>query len=114
MSQAEHPERLQRNVTVDDIRQLVGAATPHFALQIRNRVARLIDGLPEDDPARRVGEEEIERLTQLAFTGETRGRAAEPGMRPLASVSEPGEEDAAEDEGSEEEPELQATSATGS
>ena len=101
MSQAEHPDRLTRDVTVDDVRQLMGASTPHFALQLRNRIARLIDGLPADHPARLLGEQEIARLTLLGYTGETRGHHAEEGMRPLASVSEsvhlgPGPTDPAE------------------
>jgi hypothetical protein len=91
MSQAEHPDRLSREVTVDDVRQLMGASTPHFALQLRNRIARLIAGLPADHPARRLGEQEIARLTALGFAGETRGHHAEPGMRTLASVSDPGD-----------------------
>jgi hypothetical protein len=85
MAQAEQPERLQRRVTVDDVRQLMGSSTPHFALQIRNRIARLIDGLPEDDPARQLGLREIARLEQLAFTGEVRGEGEE--MPPLPSVN---------------------------
>ena len=88
MSQAESPDRLNRDVTVDDVRQLMGASTPHFALQLRNRIARLIDPLPAGHPARRIGEQEIARLTALGFTGETRGHHAEPGMRPLRSVSD--------------------------
>ncbi len=37
MSQAENPDRLRegRQVTVEDVRQLMGASTPHFALQLR-------------------------------------------------------------------------------
>ncbi len=73
MSQYEQPERLQREPTVEDVRQLMGASTPHFALQIRNRIARLISGLPEDHPARVEGEREIARLTEIAFGGENRG-----------------------------------------
>jgi hypothetical protein len=44
MSQAEHPDRLKpgRQVTVDDVRQLMGASTPHFALQLRERIRALI------------------------------------------------------------------------
>jgi hypothetical protein len=87
MSQAESPDRLNRDVTVDDVRQLMGASTPHFALQLRNRIARLVDGLPADHPARRLGEQEIARLTALGFSGETRGHHAEEGMRTLRSVS---------------------------
>lgn len=88
MSQAEHPNRLSREVTVDDVRQLMGASTPHFSLQIRNRIARLIADLPADHPARVLGEQEIARLSKLGFTGETRGHQAEAGMTPLASVSD--------------------------
>jgi hypothetical protein len=91
MSQAESPDRLNRDVTVDDVRQLMGASTPHFALQLRNRIARLVDGLPADHPARRLGEQEIARLTALGFSGETRGHHAEQGMRPLRSVTGAGD-----------------------
>ena len=58
MSEAESPIRKApgHEVTIDDVRQLMGASTPHFALQIRNRIARLIRGLPEDHPARIEGE----------------------------------------------------------
>lgn len=85
MSQAEKPARLDREVTVDDLRELLGASTPHFALQLRGRIARLIDGLPADHPARLLGEIEIERLTALGFTGEHRGQAAEPELGVLPS-----------------------------
>ena len=89
MSQAEHPERLRpdHRVTVEEVRQLMGASTPHFALQLRNRIGKLIQHLPADDPARRLGEQEIARLTALGESGEVRGHAAEPGMRPLASLT---------------------------
>ena len=86
MSQAEHPDRLHRDVTVDDVRQLMGASTPHFALQLRNRIARLITGLPADHPARQLGEQEIARLTALGFSGEHRGHHAEEGMRLMPSL----------------------------
>lgn len=88
MSQAEHPDRLQREVTAEDVRALFGASTPHFALQVRNRIARLIADLPDDHPARLEGEREIARLTALAFDGETRGHPAEEGLPPLPSVAE--------------------------
>ncbi len=88
MSQAENPERLRegREVTVDDVRQLMGASTPHFALQLRNRIRALIRGLPPDHPARVEGEREIARLEQIAIDGEIRGHRAEPGLEPLPSV----------------------------
>ena len=90
MAEAEQPERLrpERTVTVEDVRQLMGASTPHFALQIRNRIRKLIGGLPPEDPARIEGEREIARLEQLAFTGETRGEPHQDGIEPLASLGD--------------------------
>jgi hypothetical protein len=90
MSEAEHPirRRADHEVTLDDVRQLMGASTPHFALQIRNRIARLIDGLPPGNPARVEGEREIARLTRLGFSGEVRGLEGEEGLPPLPSLSE--------------------------
>jgi hypothetical protein len=88
LSQAEHPDRLRpgRDVTVDDVRQLMGASTPHFALQLRERIRALIRNLPSDHPARLEGEREIARLDRLAYVGEVRGAAAEEGMAPLPSL----------------------------
>jgi hypothetical protein len=90
MAQAEQPERLRpdRRVTVDDVRQLMGSSTPHFALQLRARIKRLIDGLEPDDPARLLGEQEVARLEQLAFTGEVRGEGFQDGQRTLPSVDD--------------------------
>jgi hypothetical protein len=88
VSQAENPDRLSREVTVEDVRALMGASTPHFALQLRNRIARLIAGLPPGHPARVEGEREIARLTRLGFTGEVRGHEGEEGLPPLPSVSD--------------------------
>src|ERR671923_1367753 len=90
MAEAEQPERLRgdRPVTVDDVRQLMGSSTPHFALQLRGRISRLIAGLPPDDPARLLGEQEIARLERLAFTGEVRGEGYQDGQRPLPSVND--------------------------
>jgi hypothetical protein len=87
MSEAEHPIRrsADHEVTLDDVRQLMGASTPHFALQLRNRIARLIDGLPADHPARLEGEREIARLNDLGITGEVRGTRHEATIPPLPS-----------------------------
>jgi hypothetical protein len=92
MSQAEDPRRLSRKqrtqeVSVEDIRQLMGASTPHFALQLRNRIANLIAGLPPEHPARVEGEREIARLEQLGFMGEVRGDHVVEGEHPLPSVT---------------------------
>ena len=75
MSEAERPDRLGgRSITVEDIRALAGPATPHFSLQIRNRIRKLIAGLDPADPARVEGEHQIARLTELsAHSGEPRG-----------------------------------------
>ena len=89
MSEAEHPDRLRpgREVTVDDVRQLMGASTPHFALQLRERIRRLIRDLPAEHPARQQGEREIARLDKLAIAGEVRGHGPEPGLEPLPSLA---------------------------
>jgi hypothetical protein len=58
-------------VTKDDIDALVGPATPHFAYQIRARVRELIEGLPEDDPVRRYGEEQMAMLERLGYASST-------------------------------------------
>jgi hypothetical protein len=91
MSQSEHPDRLKagHETTVEDVRQLMGASTPHFALQLRNRIRTLIRNLPEGHPARVEGEREIARLDRIAFAGEVRGHPAEPGLPPLRSVTDP-------------------------
>ncbi|HZE05780.1 MAG TPA: hypothetical protein VE127_11175 [Solirubrobacteraceae bacterium] len=88
MSQAEHPDRLRSDheTTVEDVRQLMGASTPHFALQLRNRIRALIRNLPEGHPARVEGEREIARLDRIAYVGEVRGHTAESGLTPLKSV----------------------------
>ena len=90
MSEAENPDRLRdgHEVTVEDIRQLMGASTPHFALQLRERIRKLIKGLPEGHPARSEGEREIARLNKIAFAGEVRGHGPEPGLDPLPSLEE--------------------------
>ncbi len=91
MSQAEDPQRVARvednhGVTVEDVRQLMGASTPHFALQLRNRIAALIANLPPEHPARIEGEREIVRLQRLGLQGETRGEGRKLGERPLPSL----------------------------
>ncbi len=88
MSQSEHPDRIaaDHEATVEDVRQLMGASTPHFALQLRERIRALIRGLPEGHPARLEGEREIQRLDKIAFVGEVRGHTAESGMLALRSL----------------------------
>jgi hypothetical protein len=76
MSEAESPDLLGagHRVSAEDIRALAGASTPHFALQVRNRIRRLIEPLAADDPARREGERKIAQLEDLAeHSGDPRG-----------------------------------------
>lgn len=89
MSQAENPIREQpgHEVSLEDVRQLMGASTPHFALQLRERIAKLIAALPPGDAARVEGEREIARLERLGVEGETRGEGAHESERPLPSLT---------------------------
>lgn len=67
MSEFESPELATASrPTVDDVRKLTYAATPHFSLHIRNRLRRLTGHLPEGDPARVFAESEIARLERLS------------------------------------------------
>jgi hypothetical protein len=75
MSESENPQLLGQahEATPEDIRALAGPATPHFALQVRNRIRRLIAPLPADHPARLEGERKIAQLEELAkHSGEPR------------------------------------------
>jgi hypothetical protein len=76
MSEAESPELLggKGEIGAEDIRALAGASTPHFALQVRNRIRRLIEPLPPGHPARVEGEKKIAELEDLAeHSGDPRG-----------------------------------------
>ena len=75
MSESENPQLLggEKEITVEDIRALAGPVTPHFSLQIRNRIRRLIEPLPAGHPARAEGERQIARLEELSqHSGEPR------------------------------------------
>jgi hypothetical protein len=78
--------------TINDIDALVGPATPHFAMQIRARVRQLIEQLPEDDPVRRYGENQMELLERLAYASskaEEGGRESRkrPGWKQIPSAA---------------------------
>jgi hypothetical protein len=88
MSEFERPDRFVREPTIEDVRQLMGASTPHFALQLRNRIRNLIAGLPADHPARIEGEREIGRLDKIALGSERRG-PIQPGEEGLPSYRGP-------------------------
>ena len=59
--------------TLDDVDTLFGAATPHFAYQIRQRVERLIVDLPPQSDVRAYAAARLEQLDQL---GRTNSKAA--------------------------------------
>ena len=61
----EHEVRVEP--TIDDVDELVGPATPHFAMQLRARVRDLVRDLPADHPVRRYAEAKIQLLERLAF-----------------------------------------------
>ena len=88
VSEAESPARTGggHRVSVEDVRELMGASTPHFALQLRARIANLIGGLDPQDPARVLGEREIARLEEIAVHGEIRGGGLQDGQRQLPSL----------------------------
>jgi hypothetical protein len=79
-------EKPGRRPTLEDLHQLMGASTPHFALQLRNRIRKLIAGLPDGDEVRVVGEREIARLERIAFDGEHRGHPGAPGEVEMPSI----------------------------
>ncbi len=69
--------------TIDDIRALVGPATPHFAFQIRARVRELVRDLPEEHPVRRYGEEQVALLERLGYAS---SKAEEGGRESQARI----------------------------
>ena len=73
------PPEARVEPTREDVEELVGPATPHFALQIRARVRALVRDLPADHPVRRYGEEQIELLERLALSS---SKAAEGPLEP--------------------------------
>ena len=84
--------------TRDDVDELVGPATPHFAMQLRARVRALVRELPEDHPVRRYANEKIALLERLAYaSSKAEEGPAEPPTRlgweelpSHARASEPG------------------------
>lgn len=54
--------------TIDDVDVLFGAATPHFAYQIRQRVERLVADLPSDHPVKAYARERLAQLDRLGHT----------------------------------------------
>ncbi len=88
MSSAENPEleHSRRTTTPETIRELTGAATPQFALQLRDRVRNLIANLAPDDPARIEGSRQIAMLERLARDGQAGGHMQQ-NEQPLPSLT---------------------------
>jgi hypothetical protein len=63
---AEHAEVLVEP-TIDDVDELIGPATPHFAMQLRARVRDLVEDLPDGHPVKQHANEKIALLERLAF-----------------------------------------------
>jgi RecB family exonuclease len=69
--------------TKEDIDALVGPATPHFAYQLRARVEELIRGLPDNDPVKKYGLEQMELLDRLGYaSSKAEEGPREPRSRP--------------------------------
>ncbi len=68
---------------IEEIDRLVGAATPHFAYQLRARVRELIEGLPQDHPTRPYGEERMDLLDRL---GHASSKAELGGLEPRTRI----------------------------
>ena len=66
-TEAGEPVETRVEPTKDDIDELVGPATPHFAMQLRARVRALARDLPEDHPVRQYANEKIALLERLAY-----------------------------------------------
>jgi hypothetical protein len=74
--------------TEAELAQMVGAATPHFALQVRDRVASLAATLPADHPRRPELIAHIARLDALAVGGEA-GEEGQAELPPRPSLEIP-------------------------
>ena len=74
---------MEREPTKDDIDALVGPATPHFAYQLRARIAERIENLPEDHEVRLYGEEKMELLDRLGYAS---SKAEDQPPEPLSNA----------------------------
>jgi hypothetical protein len=64
---AEEAAEARVEPTRDDVDELVGPATPHFAMQLRARVRGLVRELPDDHPVKQYASEKIALLERLAY-----------------------------------------------
>ncbi len=76
------PDEVRVEPTIDDVDELVGPATPHFALQIRARVRDLVRDLPAGHPVRLHAEDKVRLLERLAYaTSKAEEGPVEPSSR---------------------------------
>jgi hypothetical protein len=69
--------------TFRDVDALVGPATPHFAYQLRARIAELVRDLDAGHPVRRYAEEKMDLLDRLGHaSSKAQEGAREPRSRP--------------------------------
>jgi hypothetical protein len=68
-----------RRPTKEDVDALVGPATPHFAYQLRARIEELVADLPDDDPVKHYGVEQMDLLDRLGYAS---SKAEEGGREP--------------------------------
>ena len=67
----------------------MGASTPHFALQLRERIAKLIAGLPAESPgAHRRRARDRAPASASAWPARSRGEPGAPGEHPLPSLDD--------------------------
>ena len=74
-----------------ELAQMVGAATPHFSMQIRDRVVAFSRQLPQDHPRQAELTAHIARLEALAYGGEP-GRAGQAELPARPSLAIPSSE----------------------
>ncbi|MCC6831365.1 MAG: hypothetical protein IT200_08460 [Thermoleophilia bacterium] len=70
----------------DELAMLVGAATPHFAMQIHGRVASYARQLPASHPRQAELKRHLARLEEIAHHGEHGGQAT-PDLPPHGSLN---------------------------
>ena len=70
MAEAEHVYPVPDD---EELAQLVGAATPHFALQAHDRITQLVEALPTDHPLQAELHAQLAWLEQIALAGEGAG-----------------------------------------
>lgn len=66
----------------EELDQLIGAATPHFALQIADRIASYIAATGPDHPRAAALQRKIDRCVEIATHGED-GHQPHPDLTPL-------------------------------